>query len=122
MKKKLTKIIAICTIVLATPQAWAENIVLINPFKVPENKLAESIQFWESARDFLSTQPGYVSTKLHHSLDENSEYQLINVAEWESKQSFDLAHKRMKSYFKSNQISPPKGLSNVPTLYTVIRK
>lgn len=115
----------VCTALIlsfTTSVVWAENIILINPFNVPDGKLDASIQYWEKARNFLSGQPGYVSTKLHASVQPNAEYQLINVAEWETAEAFKTATQKMRSHFKANKIMPPKGLKPNPALYTVIRK
>lgn len=121
MKNKLINTAMIFTLSFAAAAANAENVVLINPFNVPENKLDESIQFWEKARNFLSQEPGYVSTKLHSSLKPKAEYQLINVAEWKSAAEFKAATKKMRAYFKKNKIAPPTGLKPNAALYSVIR-
>ena len=116
-----TKLCVIFTLSLATLSASAENVILINPFQVPENRLEESIQFWELARDFLSSQPGYVSTKLHSSIKDDAEYQLINVAEWSSMSDFKEATLNMRAHFKKNRIRHPDGLEGAPALYNIIR-
>jgi heme-degrading monooxygenase HmoA len=121
VSKLMTKLCVIFPLSFAAASASADNIILINPFQVPEHKLEESINFWEKARDFLKTQPGYVSTKLHSSLQADSEYQLINVAEWRSTSEFKAATNNMRSYFKENKIRHPDGLKGRPSLYSVIR-
>lgn len=93
--------------------------VLINPFEVPERKLEASIKYWEDCRDFLKTQPGYVSTKLHKSIKEGSKFELINVAVWESPKAFMEATKKM---LQQPDIVPVEGLKPTPSLYTVIRE
>jgi heme-degrading monooxygenase HmoA len=122
MKNTITKTLLWLSLSLTTINASAENVILINPFNVPENKLEESIKFWEKARDFLSNQPGYVSTKLHASIQKDSEYQLINVAEWRSPKEFKAATTSMRVYFKKNKIRPPAGLKPNPGLYSVIKE
>lgn len=121
MKNTFTNIAMVFTLSFSAATTSAENVVLINPFNVPENKLNESIQFWEKARDFLSQEPGYVSTKLHSSLKPKAEYQLINVAEWKSAAEFKAATQKMRAHFKENKITPPKGLKPNAALYSVIR-
>ena len=56
------------------------SVTLINVFEVPEGKLEASIEMWEKSRDFLQTQPGYISTKSHQSIAPNTKFMLINVA------------------------------------------
>lgn len=96
-----------------------KNTVLINPFEVPKGKLEASIKYWEACRDFLKTQPGYISTKLHQSIKDDAKFELINVAVWESPKAFTDAMQKM---MKQPEIIPVKGLKPTPSLYTVIRE
>ncbi len=93
------------------------SITLINPFEVPADKLQESIIYWEACRDFLKEQPGYISTKLHQSIQDNAKFMLINVAVWESPKAFTEASQKMA---KELGVKPPAGLKANPSLYTVI--
>lgn len=94
------------------------DVVLINNFSVEKGREQQAIEAWEAARDFLSKQPGYISTKLHKSLSSDATYQLINVAEWESPALFKQAIGRM---MKAKVFPKVEGLQNDPALYTVIR-
>lgn len=97
----------------------SNHVTLINSFEVPENKLEESIIYWEACRDFLQNEPGYVSTKLHQSLKGNARFQLVNVAIWETPESFMKAAQKMS---KELGVAPPSGLQANPALYTIIRE
>lgn len=99
--------------------ADSDHIILINPFEVPQGKLEESITYWEACRDFLKKQPGYISTELHQSIKDNSRFQLINVAVWESTKAFTEASQKMA---KELGVPPPEELKANPSLYTIIRK
>ena len=79
----------------------------------------DAIAMWETARDFLKTQPGYVSTKLHRSLSADARYLLINVAEWESPQAFKAATGLMRQKAILPRI---EGVVPGPDLYKVIRE
>lgn len=92
---------------------------LINSFEVPEGKLEESVIYWEACRDFLKTQPGYVSTKLHQSIKDDARFLLVNVAIWETPKTFMEASAKMS---KELGIAPPEGLRPNPSLYNVIRE
>ena len=94
-----------------------ENVILINPFEVPEGKLEASVKYWEACRDFLKTQPGYISTELHQSIKDDARFMLINVAEWESAKAFMEASQKMA---KELGVKPPEGLKANPSLNTVI--
>jgi len=96
----------------------SEQIILINPFEVPQEKVEESILYWEACRDFLKKEPGYVSTKLHKSIKEGAKFELINIAVWESPKAFTEASQKMA---KELGVAPPDGLKANPSLYTEIR-
>lgn len=102
----------------ATPVARAD-VTLINVFEVPEGKLDETMKAWEAARDFLSEQPGYVSTALHQSLDERARFQLINVAIWKSAADFRAATTNMRDQGVFPRI---EGLGVTPALYEVVEE
>jgi heme oxygenase (mycobilin-producing) len=51
------------------------HVVLINPFEVPKGKDEEFLAEWEAAKAFMERQPGYVSTRLHRSLNPHARSQ-----------------------------------------------
>ena len=69
----------------------AEPVVLINAFEVPEGQDEAFLQAWERAREFLATQEGYVSTRLHRSLLPAADFRFVNVAVWQSARAFQAA-------------------------------
>lgn len=95
-----------------------DSVILINPFRVPKDKLQEAIAFWEQCRDFLCTQPGYVSTTLHQALEPDATFQLINVATWSSPAAFQDAIQAMQQTLRIDQV---EGLDADPALYRIIR-
>ena len=99
--------------------ARAENVVLINVFEVQPGTEEEAVRYWEAARDFLSRQPGYVSTRLHRALRPDARFQLVNVAEWASAEAFQAATARMQRELAA---APPPGLRSTPGLYRVVRE
>ncbi len=94
-----------------------EPVILINPFVVPAGSEEEAIAMWMKARDFLATQPGYISTKLHKSLSPDATFTLINVAQWESSDAFRAATTAMR---ESSGIPRIEGVKGDPQLYSVI--
>jgi heme-degrading monooxygenase HmoA len=68
-----------------------QPVVLINAFEVPEGADDAFLEGWERARDFLSTQEGYLSTRLHRSLSSNADFRFVNVALWQSERAFHAA-------------------------------
>lgn len=103
---------------LCSSSVLAQDITLINPFEVPTVHEKATIEHWEKARDFLETQPGYVSTQLHKSLQPNSTFFLINIAQWESKEDFQRAISNMQKVIPALELD---GVKNYPALYEVIR-
>ena len=93
--------------------------VLINMFTVPADKLDEAVVMWEQARDFLQREPGYVSTALHRAVFDDAQYRLINVAEWESIETYEAATQKMRAEANLPRI---EGVRPSPALYTVIRR
>ena len=79
----------------ATEDVRTEPVTLINVFEVPAEQIEETILFWEKSRDFLQTQPGYISTRLHQALSPDAKFQLVNVALWESPETFQAAIRKL---------------------------
>lgn len=127
MNKKTILIVALLSLAAlsATNDAMkadeqsADPVVLINPFIVPEDKLDETIAMWEHARDFLQKEPGYISTALHQSRSSDAQFRLINVAQWESAESYRAATKKMHAQANLPGIA---GVRPGPGLYDVIRR
>ncbi len=95
------------------------HVTLINVFDVPEGAIDRTIEMWRKSRDFLQTQPGYVSTALHQSIGQGAKFALINVAIWESAKDFQAASAAMRAKMGAPVI---EGLSFTPGLYKVIER
>jgi heme oxygenase (mycobilin-producing) len=93
-----------------------EPVVLINAFEVPAGQDEAFLQAWESAREFLATQEGYVSTSLHRSLSPTADFRFINVAVWQSPQAFQAA--LSQPGFRNAPVPFPSHAS----LYEVVRE
>lgn len=98
--------------------AMANQVVLINTFSVDPAHEQVTLEYWEAARDILEQQPGYISTKLHRSLDDDATYRFINVAQWESEAMFKSAIANMRKELPPMMI---KGVAADPNLYQIIR-
>lgn len=92
------------------------EVTLINVFEVPKGALDAAIEAWTKGRDFLQTQPGYVSTALHKSIEPDTKFALVNVAIWESPAAFKAATAAMRAAGLAPKID---GLLFTPGLYTV---
>jgi heme oxygenase (mycobilin-producing) len=91
------------------------NIVLINPFEVPQGQEEEFLKHWRAAAAHLRGAAGLISTRLHESLDPQAKFRFINVAEWESPQQFQAAV-RTEAF---QQIARTMPFAASPALYRV---
>jgi heme-degrading monooxygenase HmoA len=95
------------------------SVTLINPFEVPEGKEEEALAFWERVADYMRNQPGFISTRLHKALVPWARFHLINVAEWESAEHFQMAINSEK--FKALTEPYMEVFPHFPGLYEVVR-
>jgi len=109
--------LAVAAVLLSAPPAAAE-VTLINLFEVPPGGEAEVIAAWERARDFLSGEPGYISTRLHRALAPDAPYALVNVARWESAEAFRAAAARLQA---AGVFPEMAGVRYTPGLFEVLR-
>ena len=91
-------------------------VVLINAFEVPAGADEEFVRSWESGRDFLRKQEGFVSTRLHRSLSPDAEFRYVNVALWSSAEAFRAATSQPE--FRNRQ----SGFQFHAALYEVVRE
>ncbi len=92
------------------------TIILINPFEVPEGKQEEFLKGWYKAAEHMRRAPGFLSTRLHESVDPQATFRFVNVAEWESPQHVQAAM-RTEAF---EQISRTMPFAASPALYRVI--
>lgn len=90
--------------------------VLINPFELPEDQSDEEfLAGWQRAGDYLRSQPGFISARLHGAISPNPRFRFINVAEWESPRAFHAAV--TSDGFRQLGNGTP---ANYPALYEVV--
>ena len=66
-------------------------VTLINVFEVPEDRDEEFLDGWQRTAAFMRQQPGSLSTRLHFSLNEQTQFRYVNVAEWTDSEAFQRA-------------------------------
>ena len=94
-----------------------EHVVLINPFTVEAEHVEKFLEAWHAAADYLRKQPGFMSTKLHRSLDANARFRFVNVAIWKSPKEFSTAVGTPE--FQEIAAAMPTGAIGSPALYRV---
>jgi heme oxygenase (mycobilin-producing) len=57
------------------------SVVLVNAFEVPDGQEEQFLADWRHAADWMRQQPGFVSSRLHQSLDPAAEFRYVNVAD-----------------------------------------
>jgi heme-degrading monooxygenase HmoA len=67
------------------------NVVLVNAFEVPDGQEERFLADWRHAADWMRQQSGFISSRLHQSLDPAAEFRYVNVAEWQSADHFRQA-------------------------------
>jgi heme oxygenase (mycobilin-producing) len=68
---------------MATDESDAP-VTLINVFEISVGDVESFVEGWRERAEFMSTQPGFRSFRLHRALSPDSRFQLVNVAEWDS--------------------------------------
>src|SRR5215813_10265243 len=91
-------------------------VTLINPFEIPAGQEEQFIQSWHETAAVMRAAPGYISTRLHKSLDPQAKFRFINVAQWESVEHFRAAI-QSPAFLQTTQKMP---FTAYPALYQVI--
>jgi heme oxygenase (mycobilin-producing) len=76
---------------MTQPEPASGPVTLINAFEIAPEQLDTFLAGWRERAEFMSTQPGFRSFRLHRSLSPDSRFQLINVAEWDSADALQAA-------------------------------
>jgi quinol monooxygenase YgiN len=95
-----------------------QTVILINPFEVPADQEEQFLKAWHEGAEILRQAPGFLSTRLHKSLEPQAKFRFVNVAEWESPQHFQAAM-RTEAFQQIRQKMP---FTANPALYQVITK
>ena len=93
-----------------------QPVTLINPFEVTEDEEEQFLKAWLEGAALLRQAPGFISTRLHRSLDPQAKFRFVNIAQWESPQHFQAA----MSIEAFQQIREKMPFTANPALYRVI--
>jgi heme-degrading monooxygenase HmoA len=67
------------------------GVTLINVVEMPADQIDKFMAGWKKRADIISTLPGFRDYTLHRALLSDSRFQLVNVAHWDSRESFETA-------------------------------
>ena len=96
----------------------ADPLTLINAFEVPGDEADQFVAAWEKTRDYLSSQPGYIDTSLHHAVSPGADFQFVNFGHWRSAEDFTAA---VQSPGFRESAAGLAGYRPHPGLYRVVR-
>lgn len=95
----------------------AKTVVLITTFIVPALMEDAFLAWWRLVKPAFALQPGFVSARLHRSLDGRERYRFVNIAEWRS----DTPQRDTLTKIWSSAPKPTiPGFDWTPTLYEVV--
>lgn len=69
----------------------SDPITLINVFEIPADQIDAFIDGWAQRARIMSTRPGFRDTRLHRAVSPEGRFQLVNVAHWDSAESYAVA-------------------------------
>ena len=64
------------------------SVTLVNVFEVADGRDDEFVRLWQDVTRYVETQPGFVSARLHRTITPESRFRFVNIAEYESAESF----------------------------------
>ncbi|MHB8595569.1 MAG: antibiotic biosynthesis monooxygenase family protein [Ktedonobacteraceae bacterium] len=76
-------------------------VVLINVFEVPVGMENAFVEWWKQCSEALKQEPGFIDANLHRNLKTEAHFQFINVAHWETEESFASARSRNRDIMQS---------------------
>lgn len=59
-------------------------ITTIVHFSMPKDSIGEFLDTWEKIKEFMLEQPGAGDGAMHRAIDDDSPFQLVNVAHWDN--------------------------------------
>ena len=71
--------------------AGSGPITLINVFEIHPQDIEPFMRQWEERAEFMGSQPGFRSLRIHRALSADARFQLVNVTEWDSAEALQAA-------------------------------
>lgn len=94
-------------------------VTLINSFQVAPERDDVFYALWQSTSRYFVAQPGFVSLRLHRAVNRDAPYRWVNVAVWDSEQSFRAAS--TGESFRAAVTAPGwEEFPSVPSLFEVV--
>ena len=95
-----------------------EPVTFINCFEVPAGREEDFLELWRQVNEYMRAQPGYLSHRLHRSVQPAARFRFVNVVRWESAERWQAAH---GDEFRKLVAQPVwADFQSVPALYEVV--
>jgi heme-degrading monooxygenase HmoA len=106
--------------------AWSDAVVsepvtLINAFTVSPAESEPFLRRWKNNAQIMARQPGFIRARMHRSLVDDTQFQYINVAEWDSGKALDqaLANPEWRANVQTFLDDPDLHFTSLPVVYQV---
>ncbi|MBV8927721.1 MAG: antibiotic biosynthesis monooxygenase, partial [Mycobacteriaceae bacterium] len=104
---------------MASEAADSGRVTLINVFEVEQCNVDAFLTSWRERAEFMSSQPGFRSLRLHRAVSQGARFQLINVAEWDSAEALQAASSREEFQASAQESVERYGVIAHPGVYHV---
>jgi len=95
------------------------NLIVINPFEVPQDKQHLALELYDKYAELIRSQSGYVSARLHRSLNPDAKFTMVACVEWSSSKDYLAALQSPE--LKQMTVDYKIEFTNHPELYEVVR-
>jgi heme oxygenase (mycobilin-producing) len=98
------------------------EVTLINTVEIPADEIDKFMADWRKRADIMSTLPGFLDYTLHRALTDDTRFQLVNVAHWDSQEAFEaaLTHPEFAALRQAARDDMDFDVEANPALYTVV--
>lgn len=79
-------------------------ITTIVHFSMPKENMSEFLEAWEKTKEIMLRQPGALDGVMHRAIDDDSPFQFVNVARWESPEALAGALKIVAKELKDTGV------------------
>ena len=97
-----------------------DAVPFVNCFEVPAGREDEFFALWSEVNAYMIKKPGYLSHRLHRSLEQDARFRFVNYAVWESPERWRAAH---DDGFRALLSNPAWGaFSTTHALYEIVHE
>ncbi|MGF6885378.1 heme-degrading monooxygenase HmoA [Nocardia sp. GAS34] len=93
-------------------------VTLINVFEVPADQVDEAITQWRIRAQLMASAPGFRDSRLHRAISSTAQFQLVNVAHWDSRADLEAA--QADPAFRAMAENAQLSVSANPAAYEVV--